>query len=130
MNRWELTDEVRNKYKPIIEEFLIKVRDLTPKQIELMDNEEFTLELSDTELRPYTLQELMSKEFGYTDSEFDDNGCELDFWITMSQPNSQYEKICINGCGMTFELTQSKSNKFEVVGNMYLNEEIKYEKSI
>ena len=104
MNRWELTDDVRKEYKSIIEELLIKTRDLTDNEIEHMHNEEFTIDLSDTELRPYTLVKLMESEFGYTDAEFDDNGWELDFWIKMSPPNNKYTKICINGCGMTFEL--------------------------
>ena len=104
MNRWKLTEEIKEKYKPIIEEFLDKIDNMTDEEVENSDNEIFTIDLSDTELRPCTLQELM-KEFEYDDSEFDDNGWEMDFWITM---NRSYDKltdtICINGCGMTFEL--------------------------
>ncbi len=112
MNRWQLTDEVKNKYKPIIKEFLDKMKSLTVDEIEQMDNEEFTLCLSDTELRPYTLLELL-KEFGYGDEEFDDNGWELDFWIRIQNDKETYdstcEKLCIHGCGMTFELNLSVS---------------------
>lgn len=50
MNRWELTDEVRTKFKPIIQNFLNKMESLTIEQIENMDNKEFCLNLSDTEL--------------------------------------------------------------------------------
>lgn len=109
MNRWELTDKVKEKYKPIIQEFLNKMENLTCKEIEKMDNEEFCLNLSDTELRPYTLLQLM-KEFEYGNEKFDDNGWELDFWIDISK-NSSFEstseRLCIHGCGMTFELNLS-----------------------
>ena len=104
MNRWKLTKEVKNKYKPIIEEFLNKIDNMTDEEIENSDDNIFSMELSDTELRPYTLQELM-KEFGYGDSEFDDNGWQLDFWITMNRSRGKLtDNICIGGCGMTFEL--------------------------
>lgn len=110
MNRWTLTEEVKEKYKPIIQEFLNKMESLTGEQIESMDNDEFCLELSDTELRPYTLLELM-KEFGYGDENFDDNGWELDFWIDITKSEGSYpstsERLCIHGCGMTFELNLS-----------------------
>lgn len=104
MNRWELTKEVKEKYKPIVEEFLNKIDKMSTKKIENSENEVFTIDLSDTELRPYTLQELM-KEFGYENVEFDDNGWELDFWIRMNRNSEKLtDRICINGCGMTFEL--------------------------
>lgn len=107
MNRWELTDEVKKKYKPVVEEWLNRMESLTVNQIEKMDNEEFCLKLSDTELRPYTLLKLL-EEFGYGDEEFDDNGWELDFWIRIKREDKAFEstceKLCIHGCGMTFEL--------------------------
>lgn len=109
MNRWQLTDEIKEKYRPIIQKFLDRMENLTTDEIEQMDNEEFCLELSDTELRPYTLLELM-KEFGYGNEEFDDNGWELDFWIDISKDGaypSTSERLCIHGCGMTFELNLS-----------------------
>lgn len=103
-NRWILTEDVRRKYKPIIEAFLNKIDDMQKDDIENSENEVFEIDLSDTELRPYTLQELM-KDFGYENVEFDDNGWELDFWIRMNRNNGKLaDKICINGCGMTFEV--------------------------
>lgn len=109
MNRWQLSEDIKKKYKPIIQEFLTKMENLTYDEIENMDNEEFCLKLSNTELRPYTLLELM-REFGYGNEEFKDNGWELDFWITISK-NGSYpstcEELCIHGCGMTFELNLS-----------------------
>lgn len=109
MNRWRLSEDIKEKYKPIIQEFLTKMENLTYDEIENMDNEEFCLKLSDTELSPYTLLELM-REFEYENEEFKDNGWELNFWITISK-NTSYpstcEELCIHGCGMTFELNLS-----------------------
>ncbi len=109
MNRWQLTNEVKEKFKPIVQGFLNKMENLTADEIEKMDNKEFWLKLSDTELRPYTLLELL-REFGYGDEEFDYNGWELDFWINVSKEGSYpstCEDLCIHGCGMTFELNLS-----------------------
>jgi hypothetical protein len=110
MNRWILSDEVKEKYKPIIQQWLNKMEKLTKDEIDKMDNKEFCIELSDTELRPYTLLELMH-ELKYGEDEFDDNGWELDFWINIVKKGKYYpsgcEKLCIHGCGMTFELNLS-----------------------
>lgn len=110
MNRYELSKDVKEKYKPIVEEFLNKMKSLNNYEIEYMNNEEFRLELSDTELRPYTLLELM-REFGYGDEEFEDNGWQLDFWINIEDKEESYpstcEVLCIHGCGITFELNLS-----------------------
>jgi len=110
-NRWVLTDEVREKYKPIVAEFMNKIWSATAEDVESWDNDEATLKLSDTELRPYTLLTLMQEEFGYSREDFDDNGWELDYWITLEKSGescpSQAEIMCIHGCGMTFELNLS-----------------------
>lgn len=110
-NRWLLTEEVREKYKPIISKFLEKMYNATDEEIDMWDSEEFTIDFSDTELRPYTLKVLLEEEFGYTKYEFDNNGWELDFMIDLSKPgcyyNSTAEKLAVYGCGMTFELKLS-----------------------
>lgn len=49
-NRWELTNEVREKDKPIIKDFHDKMKTLSVSKIESMDNEEFRLQRSDAEL--------------------------------------------------------------------------------
>ena len=106
MNRWTLTDDVKEEYYEVVENFLNKLESLTTEQIENMDNDEFTIDLSDTKLRPYTLLELM-REFGFGDAEFDDNGWELDYWIRISREgsnNNTTSSMYIHGTGMTFEL--------------------------
>lgn len=108
MNRWKLTKEVREKYLPIINGFLEKVRSVTDEQIDNFDNDYFTIDLSGTELNPTTLIDLM-KEVGYEKVNSDENGWQWDFWIDMrSTDNVVYptecERLCIHGTGMTFEL--------------------------
>lgn len=108
MNRWILTDEIRNKFKPILKEYFDKVENLTVEQVENMSNEELGIDLSDKGINPSQLVDLL-EEFGYKETGRDDNGWELDFWINMSRAdgksfNSTCEKLVVAGCGMTFEL--------------------------
>lgn len=109
MDRWELSDEVRDKYKPIIQEFLTKVGSLTPEYT--VDEELLTLQLSNTELNPYTLRSLLKEEFDYGDEEMKRNGWELDFWIYLGRSKDSSDdlprNLCIHGCGMIFELNLS-----------------------
>ena len=95
MNRWALTEEVEDKYKPIIQKFIEKV-----EESDYIDDEEF-LNLSDTELNPYTLWELL-KNLGYEKDEIDNNGWELDFWIEFKKEG--FKNIVVEGTGITFEL--------------------------
>lgn len=108
VNRWELTDEIRNKIKPILEEYFHKVENLTVEQVEQLSNEELILDLSDTGINPSQLTDLL-EEFGYEEGDGDHNGWELDFWIHMRRSDgkcfdSTCERIVVAGCGMTFEL--------------------------
>ena len=108
MNRWHLTDEVREKIKPLLTEYLNKVESVTVEEIEYMSNEELGLDLSDKGINPSQLEDLL-KEFGYEVTNRDDNGWELDFWIDMRRKDektfdSTCEHLVISGCGMTFEL--------------------------
>ena len=78
MNRWLLTDEIREKIKPLLSEYLNKVENLTVEQVEQMSNEELGLDLSDKGINPYQLQSLL-EEFGYKEYGFDSNGWQYDF---------------------------------------------------
>ena len=108
MNRWHLTDEIRNKIKPLLVEYFDKVESVTAEQIEHMSNEELGIDLSDKGINPSQLEDLL-KEFGYEVKDRDDNEWELDFWIYMKRTDGKYfdsgcEKLVVAGCGMTFEL--------------------------
>lgn len=108
MNRWIVTDEIREKFKPILKEYFNKVENLAVEQVGRMSNEELGLDLSDKGINPSQLVELL-EEFGYEEQDRDDNGWELDFWIYMHRCDgkmfdSTCEKLVVAGCGMTFEL--------------------------
>lgn len=108
MNRWHLTDKIREKFKPILQEYLNKVETVTVEQVERMANEELGLDLSDTGINPSQLVDLF-EEFGYEETSRDNNGWELDFWIHMRRNDgkcfdSTCEHLVVFGCGMTFEL--------------------------
>lgn len=107
-NRWNLTDEIRNKFKPILQEYLNKVEHLTTSQIEKMTNEELGVNFTDTGINPCQLIDLL-KEYGYEDTDSNDSGWELNFLIDMERKDykcfpSGCEHLVIDGCGMTFEL--------------------------
>ena len=108
MNRWLLTDEIREKIKPILVEYFNKVENATVEQLENMSNEECGIDLSGKGINPYQLENLL-EEFGYEVNDRDRNGWELDFWIHMKRTDgktfvSGCENLVIAGCGMTFEL--------------------------
>ena len=108
MNRLHLTDEIREKIKPLLIEYFDKVENVTYEQVEKMTNEELGIDLSDKGINPSQLEDLL-KEFGYEVTNRDDNGWELDFWIDMKRKDgkcfdSNCEHLVVAGCGMTFEL--------------------------
>lgn len=109
MNRWILTDEIRNKFKPLLTEYFTKVENVTFGQVEKMTNEELGLDLSDKGINPYQLWQILEEEFNYRKEDIDWNGWEQDFWIKMKRTDGKYydsgcENLIINCCGMTFEL--------------------------
>lgn len=57
LNRYELTKEIKNKWYPIIKDFL-DILDNWKPEYENDDTKKTELDLSDTELNPYTLKEL------------------------------------------------------------------------
>ena len=106
MNRWILTEETRTKFKPILQQYLEKVENLTDEQVESMSNEELGIDLSCTDINPSQLVDLL-EELGYKETNTDDNA--WDFWIYMKRKDgkvfdSACEDLVIAGCGMTFEL--------------------------
>ncbi|WP_263117560.1 hypothetical protein [Bacillus subtilis] len=96
-SRWKLTEEVEEKHSPIVKEFIKKIEEIGPDdQTDLLE-----IDLSDTDLNPYTLQKLL-ESFGYQETERDVNGWQFDFWITMEK--SGFKSLQINVTGVTFEL--------------------------
>lgn len=109
MNRWNLTDEIREKINPLLIEYFNKVENLTIEQIEKMSNKELEIDLSDLGINPYQLWKLLEEEFNYKNIDIDENGWEQDFWIHMKRTDEKHfvsgcENLVISCCGMTFEL--------------------------
>lgn len=92
-NRWILLEEIKLLYTPTIERHI--------KAIESSDNHwSCNLDLSNSELNPYTLG-LLLEELGYEKEDQDDNGWQLDFWITYSKQGA--ENLLIYGTGIVCE---------------------------
>ena len=100
METWNLTDELRDKFKPIVENYVNLL-----ESDEVDDVNKKYLKLTNRGINPMQLKELL-KELGYEDVGYDSNGLQHDFWQYMN--NSKREKyakdLCICGCGMTFDL--------------------------
>ena len=118
VNRWKLTEEMREKWRPVVEEWLKNLEDMTEEEVkELAENSNkeelearFKLDLSDKELNPSRLSYLL-RELGYEDDETEDNGWQWDFWWTYKKEGVSFPSGCealkISGTGATFELVLS-----------------------
>ena len=106
MSRFDLTEEVRAKYIPVIRKFFDEIASKTMEDLEAMEDDAFVLPLSDTELNPYALQKILKTDFGYKDDSTDTNCWEMDFWIELIKDNVEglTKRVCIEGQGITFEL--------------------------
>ena len=99
MANWNLTDKQRKDIKPLVEEFLDRIESL-----EDLGGETVCLDLTFKEISPAQLKDLF-EELGYEGGDFDSNGWQYDFWQYMlNHKKDNTHKICICGCGMTFEL--------------------------
>lgn len=91
--RWEPTQEQKNKFVPMIKEFMKKV-EKNPDTKEYID-------FYNQGISPYQLKAILEDDLGFIDTEFNMNGWEMDFWISMLKNGREY---VISGTGMTFEM--------------------------
>ncbi len=100
-NRYELTEELREKYKPIIRKWLDDIQNITEEE-----RIKSVIDFGDSGLNPSTLQDLMSEEFGYEQESFESNGWQWDFWMVVENQNApeMIRRLCICGEGITFDL--------------------------
>jgi hypothetical protein len=100
METWDLTDELREKFKPIVKNYISLI-----ESDEVGNEHRQGIDLTNQGISPMQLKELL-EELGYKYDDYSSNGWQHDFWWNMS--NSNYEryakKLCICGCGMTFNL--------------------------
>jgi hypothetical protein len=97
-HRWLLTDEIRDKVRPQIEEYIkiLHTIDLDDVKIDIPE-----LDFSDTSINPYQLCKML-KELGWEQGTQEDNGWQMDFWIPFTKENEY--PLLLSGCGITFEL--------------------------
>ena len=113
MNKWEVTDELKAKFVPILCDYFARLESLTEEQIDELYEKgratELAIDLTDVGINPYQLRSLLESEFGYKHSYSDHNGWEMDFWIHMRRKEEKHDSICnnmvIGGTGITFTLT-------------------------
>ena len=101
MDGWDLTDELRRKFKPIVDDYINLL-----ESDEVDDVHEKYLKLTNQGISPMQLKELL-EEFGYKEKyPIDSNGWQFDFWwYFTNQKRERYAKeLCICGCGIAFDL--------------------------
>ena len=92
-NRWQVTQEQREKFIPLIKEFVEKMKE-NPDATAAID-------FYNQGISPTQLKDILTDDMGFEEKDFDRNGWEMDFWITLSKDGIDY---MIAGTGMTFEL--------------------------
>lgn len=92
-NRWESTRNQKEKIIPTIKKFMEKVSK-NPKTEEYID-------FYNQRISPSQLKDILENELGFEEVDFDTNGWQWDFWITMRKNGVDY---MIAGTGMTFEM--------------------------
>lgn len=92
---YELAPDVKEKYMPVVKEFIDKLESYEG------DPSEVFKDFSKTELNPYTLGIILT-DLGYEEDGFDQNGWEMDFWITYKKPG--FKTLTLTGTGITFEM--------------------------
>lgn len=92
-NRWQVTREQKDKFIPMIEEFVIKAK-------EFPETKNF-IDFYNQGISPTQLKDILVDDLGFEEKDFDRNGWQMDFWITLSKDGIDY---MIAGTGMTFEM--------------------------
>lgn len=88
---WILTDEIAEKYVPLINNFI-------------KDEDVEEIDLTGTDLSPYQLWKILEDKLGYKENDIDNNGWEQDFWIEFNKKENEYFNLVIDAQGMTFSL--------------------------
>lgn len=92
-NRWNPTKEQKDKFIPMIKEFMEKMKK-NPDAKECID-------FYNQGISPSQLKDILENDLGFEEVNFESNGWEWDFWMAMRKDGVDY---MIAGTGMTFEM--------------------------
>lgn len=92
-NRWNPTQEQKDKFIPMIKEFMEKMKE--------NPNEKECIDFYNRGISPSQLKDILENDLGFEEVDFDTNGWQWDFWITMRKDGIDY---MIAGTGITFEM--------------------------
>lgn len=92
-NRWNATQEQKDKFMPMIKEFMEKTK-------KNPDTKE-CIEFYNQGISPSQLKDILENDLGFEEVDFDANGWQWDFWITMRKDGVDY---MIAGTRMSFEM--------------------------
>lgn len=92
-NRWEPTKEQKEKFIPMIKEFMKKAE-------ENPDTKEY-IDFYNQGISPAQLKNILINDLGFEDAEFGSNDWKMAFRIALLKDGKEY---MIVGTGMTFEM--------------------------
>ena len=95
MNRYGITDKIRNKFLPIIKDFIKKVENRKDEY------EYIEIDFTNKGIHPYQIWGLL-KELGYESHWRGDNGWQLDFWYDFDKEGCTTIKMF--GTGIEFSV--------------------------
>lgn len=95
-SRQQVNDKLRKKFIPLIKDFIHKVENSSYEDIY-----DLQLNLTNKGITPQQLWKLM-QELNYIDSDYNTNGWQLDFWLSLKKDG--YKTLSMRGRGITFEL--------------------------
>lgn len=103
-NRWVLDEETREKIKVMVAAHIDKIANFDVES-GADTRYDVVLDLSDIPgVGPYHVDEII-KSFGYTETDFSDNGWQMDYWFHYSHPESdKFPPLCLSGTAIIHEM--------------------------
>lgn len=92
-NRWDPTKEQREKFVPMIQDFM--------KRMEKNPDVNECIDFYNRGISPSQLKDILENDLGFEEVDFNTNGYQWDFWITMRKNGIDY---MIAGSGMAFDM--------------------------
>lgn len=96
VNRWKPTQEQREKFIPILDEYIIKV-----KELEKSNKEPCPIDFYGQGISPYQLQCILIDDLGFEEEAMDTNGWEMAYSFYLCKEGIRY---VIAGTGITHEI--------------------------
>lgn len=103
-NRYYSTEEQKEKFIPIIQDFINRIESASEEEVY-----DIELDLTDQGINPSQIWDILNV-LGYEDEYIDSNGWELDFWIKFEKEG--FRTITMRGTGIIFKVLLEVQEEF------------------